>query len=276
MMELMSTDNPVQPAPPTESVIEFGGAPEEAAPAARGRRSVTQLIHGLAADRRSVPLAAAVGAVALFASLISEWQTTVLSGSRFEEFESGRPWTAGITDLGAVGSGYAAGLFVLAAAVVLVLFGPPAGRRHVRLIGLAAGGVQLGLIAATASMLGDSSRVAGGLFFVVSGDPDEIQLTYGRGIYCAVLGVLAALLALWLAGRHLPPEAPARTAEEAPPEAEEELPEPEQAGWSWRRPTRAEPAEDERPDAPIDLTVSSVNPFTMRNEDRDKPAQRDE
>ena len=124
MMELMSTDNPVHPAAPAEAIIDFGAASQERPPAARGRRSLTELGQGLAADRRSVPLAAAVGAVALFASLVSEWQTTVLGTSRFEDIQADRPLPAGVADLGALGSGYLAGLFVLAGAVVLVLFGP--------------------------------------------------------------------------------------------------------------------------------------------------------
>src|SRR4029450_4634424 len=63
-----------------EAVVEFG-APE---PAARGRRrwSATEIIVGLGSDRRTVPLAAAVGAVALFASLISEWQVAPLRSNQ--------------------------------------------------------------------------------------------------------------------------------------------------------------------------------------------------
>jgi hypothetical protein len=269
MMGRMSTDNPVQPPAPAEAVIEFGGGSEERAPAARGRRSLTELAQGLAADRRSVPLAAVVGAVALFASLLSEWQVTMVDAAQFQDVRSDRPLPAGVADLGALGSGYIAGLFVLAGAMVLVLFGPHAGRRHARLLGMTAAGVLLGLLAATASELGGSSRAAA-LLFVVGLEEDQIHLTYGRGIVCAVAGVLDVLLALWLAGRHLPPDGPAVPGSE---QAAEPEPEAGPVVWSWRRPVREElEEEDERPDAPIDLTVSSSTPFTLRDEDRDKPA----
>jgi len=273
MMELMSTDNPVHPAAPAEAIIDFGVASQERPPVARGRRSLTELGQGLAADRRSVPLAAAVGAVALFASLVSEWQTTVLGTSRFEDIQADRPLPAGVADLGALGSGYLAGLFVLAGAVVLVLFGPHAGRRHLRLLGMTAAGVLLGLLAATASALRETSRAVNSLF-IIGLEDDQIRLTYGRGFFCAVIGVLAVLLALWLAGRHLPPDGTAVSREEQ--EAAEPEPAPEAVVWSWRRPVREEPGEDELPGAPIDLSVSSTTPFSLRDEDRDKPAKGDE
>jgi hypothetical protein len=272
----MSTEHPVQ-APPAEAVIEFGGGPEEDTPSPRGRRSLTELTRELAADRRTVPLAAVVGAVALFASLISEWQITVLDTSQFGESQGGnRPLPAGVTDLGALGSGYVVGLFALAGAVVLVLFGPPAGRRHVRLLGMTAAGVLLGLLAALASSLGASSRALSSVY-TFDLDDDQIQLTYGRGIWCAFLGVLAVLLALWLAGRHLPPDTPIVVAKDEPEEPVEAAPPPGPVVWSWRRPAKEEPADDEeQPDAPIDLTVSSTTPFTLRDEDRDKAVKRDD
>ena len=248
--------------PPTETVVEFG-APE---PAARERRrwSATEIIVGLGSDRRTVPLAAAVGAVALFASLISEWQVTLLKSSETENVLGGnRPVPAGLADLGALGTGFLAGLFLLAGAVVFVLFGPPAGRPWARLAGLTVAGVEAAVLGALAHDLSSATRSPLGLF--AAGMPEEqVNLTYGRGLWCALVGVGAVALALWLAGRHLPTAPPAGDAPEA------EAADPPEEIWSWRRP-RTTP-DEETPDAPIDLTVTSVSPFTSRSEDRDSPA----
>ena len=48
--------------------------------------------------------------------------------------------------LGAFGGAYLTGLFLLVAAIVLTLFGPPAGRRYARLAGLGVGGAVLGVV----------------------------------------------------------------------------------------------------------------------------------
>jgi hypothetical protein len=133
MMDRMSPDRPPTGSAPTpqEAVVEFGAGPQERSRPERRRRSFTALVAGLAADRRSVPLAAAVGAVALFASLISEWQITAIDITEFGGTASARqPVTAGVGDLGAFGAGYLAGLFALAAAMALVLFGPPTARPY--------------------------------------------------------------------------------------------------------------------------------------------------
>jgi hypothetical protein len=249
MMVSMSSDP--QPADrdtaQPEAVVEFGPEPDEPR-RDRRRWSVTEIAAGLAADRRAVPLAAAVGGVALFASLISEWQITVLDTDQFTGGTGGdpRPLAAGVTDLGALGSAYLVGLFVLAGVMTLVLFGPPPARRYARLLGLSTGGVLLALLVA------------------LELDGDDMKLSYGRGLWCAFFGVAAVLLALYLAGRHEPqlvevePHAGADGAAPAGPVV-----------WSWRRPKE----EDEGPpDAPFDLTVTSTKPFTSLGDDRDKPS----
>jgi hypothetical protein len=251
MMGLMSTE--------PQAVVEFGAEPEEPV-GGRRRWNVTQIASGLADDRRAVPLAAAVGAVALFAALVSEWQVTVLDASRFAGGDNvAGPLTTGIADLGALGGGFLAGMFVLVAAAVLVIFGPVAGHSYARLVGLSTGGVLLALLAALASTLGDSTRAVEGIF-LLEFEEDQMQLSYGRGIWCALFGVLAMMLALYLSGRSSLPVEPASPDEpevvQAPPV------------WSWRRP-RAE-AEDQAPDAPLDLSVTSTTPFTSQSEDRDK------
>jgi hypothetical protein len=254
-MSVMAAEEPT----PVETVVEFGTTAP--APDRRRRWSMSGVVAGLGSDRRTVPVAAAVGGVALFASLISEWQITQLNDGDAERVIGGsRPVPAGLADFGALGTGYVAGLFLLAGAVTFMLFGPPAGRRWARLAGLTVAGVQAALLGALAETLGRTTHSAVGLF--AAGMPEgQVQLSYGRGIWCALVGVGAVALALWLAGRHL-------TAAPADPEAADELADEE--AWTWRRPRTA--MDDETPDAPIDLTVSSVNPFTSRSEDRDAPA----
>ena len=271
MMDLMSPDpQPAGPGPmPPETVVEFGPDPD-AEPSRRRRWNVAEIAAALAADRRAVPLAAAVGAVALFAALMSEWQVTVMDTMPFGNTRgSNRPLPAGIADLGALGAGFLAGLVVLAGATVLVLFGPPAGRRHARLLGLATGGVLLAMLAALAGSLDDASRVIERAF-TLDLDEDQLQLTYGRGLWCAFFGVAAVLLALYLAGRHTAPEPGPEVDDDGDPVPPAEAP----VVWSWRRP-RAEPDDEQPPDAPFDLTVSSAKPFTSLSDDRDEPTRDD-
>ena len=258
MMDLMSPDpQPAGPAPtPPETVVEFGTDPD--APRPRRRRwSVPELATSLAADRRAVPLAAAVGAVALFASLLSEWQITVMDTTPFgESRSSSRPLPSGIGDLGALGGGFLVGLFVLTGATVL---------------GLASGGVLLAVLVALAASLDDTSRAVDTIF-TLELDEGQLQLSYGRGLWCAFIGVAAVLLALHLAGRHTPAadEAVAEAGDGEQPAPDAEAP----VVWSWRRPKA--PADDERlPDAPFDLTVSPTTPFTSLSEDRDRPSAGD-
>jgi hypothetical protein len=264
MMVLMSSDpQPAGPGQvPPETVVEFGPEPDEPRPQRR-RWSATELAVGLAADRRAVPLAAAVGAVALFASLISEWQITEINSDEIVGGSANgtRPLPIGVTDLGALGGAYLGGLFVLAGAMTLVLYGPRSTRRTARLIGLSTGGVLIALLAALTSALGDTSRVALAVF---ASELDEVLLSYGRGIWCAFFGVAAVVLALYLAGRHEPP-VPATGTETAPDQPVTEVP----VVWSWRRPKDGE--DDERPpDEPFDLTVAPTKPFTSLTDDRDK------
>jgi hypothetical protein len=256
---------------PTESVIEFGAVPDEPARGRRRRWNLSGLVASLAGDRRMVPLSAALGAVALFASLVSEWQITSIDTTVFNGAQSGlRPIPTDLIDLGGWAAAYVTGLFVLVSTTVLVLFGPPAGRRYARLTGLSTGGVLVALLAALEPSLDDVSRTLGYVIrFQVS--PGQYQVAGGRGIWCAIVGVLAVMLALFLAGRHTPAVAPA--VEATPGEAETEgRPDP---NWSWRRPRTAGEEDEQPPAAPIDLTVSPTTPFTSLNGDRDKPNEGD-
>jgi len=249
-----------------EAVVEFGPG-EDAAQDPPGRRMpVGGFLAGLAGDRRLVPLAAALGGLALFGSLISEWQVTEVDGAFWGDSEVGmRPLETTVADLGGWAGGYLTGLFLLVTAVVLTLFGPAAGRRYARLGALSVGGVLLALVAALGSYLGDTSRIVGQLG-ATSLQEDQVAISHGRGIWCAAVGVALVLLATILAGRHQPAEpvpvdAPAGA---GPPDAAEHT------VWSWRRPAAGE--EDGPPDAPFGLTVTAAKPFTTAPENVDKPS----
>jgi hypothetical protein len=234
-----------------EEVVEFG--PSQ--PSRPRWNSAT--VRSLAADRRAVPLAAVLAAVGYFASIISEWQLTTVD-QQFSLSGVGRvSLPTGVADLGALGTGFMIGVFVLAVTVVLTMFGPATGRHYARLIGLSAGGTLLGLLFAITFVLGNDSRTVPRTFIEV--DRDDVQIAYGRGVWCAIAGTVLALIALYLAGRHVAPATGS--------EAVEHVDEPA-AVWSWRRP----PAQDEEhhPEEPLGLTVTPVQPFTPAPGNRDR------
>jgi hypothetical protein len=250
-----------------EAVVEFG-ADDEAEREPGRRPPIGAFLTGLAADRRLVPLSAALGGVALFASLISEWQLTLIDGTFFGDGETGaqRPVKTMVADLDGWAGGYLAGLFLLVAAVVLTLFGPAAGRRYARLCALSTGGVLLAVVLAIGSYLGDTSGTVGQLS-LTGLEEGQVTTTLGRGTWCAAAGVLLALLSMILAGRHLraqpvPAGSPADAQADAEPPAA-----PEAALWSWRRPVATE--EDGLPEAPFDLTVAPAKPFISSPDNRD-------
>ena len=246
---------------PPETVIEFG-SPAEPRRSAR-RRSAARFWRGLAGDRRLVPLSALLGAIAAFASVVSEWQVTQVDGSAFGgAFFGQKMIPSDLADLGSFGAGYLTGLFLLVAALVLTMFGPVPGRGYARLAGLGVGGTLLGLLLALTSVLGSQSRVISRLY-TVQLNGGQLPVSYGRGLWCGLFAVVAAMVALYLAGRHQPPAATAADAGAGAGQAEE------RAAWSWRRPRAAE--EETAPDAPFELTVTSAKPFTTRGDDRDKP-----
>ncbi len=253
-----------------EAVVEFG--PDDDAQGAPGRRMpIGGFLAGLAGDRRLVPLAAALGGVALFGSLISEWQVTEVDGAFWGDGEeASRRLETTVADLSGWAGGYLAGLFLLVTAVVLTLFGPAAGQRYARLGALSVGGVLLAMLAAMTSYLGDTSPVIG-QFGMASLEPDQVALSPGRGVWCAVVGVALIVVATILAGRHqVAGPAPVAVPADAEPSDGEPSDAAEAAVWSWRRPVTSE--EDGPPDAPFDLTVTSAKPFTTSPENVDKPS----
>ncbi|MET0417068.1 MAG: hypothetical protein ABW022_13705 [Actinoplanes sp.] len=247
--------------PTPESVVEFGSPPAES----RRRWNIPGLPPGLATDRRLVPITAGLAAVAAFASLVSEWQVTTVDRALLggEGGEIVIPTDA--SDLGALGTGYLVGIFGVVAAVVLTLFGPAAARRYTRLTGLSVASTMLGLVLALAVSLGEQSRIISRLYTLDTAE-DQVQVAYGRGLWCALAAVLFALLALHLSGR--PMGAPA-----APETDEEPIDEEPAAVWSWRRPPDADDDDRSGPE-PLELTVSRAKPFTsLSADDRDKPSR---
>ena len=246
---------------PADSVVEFGGPP-----APRRRFDASGIARDLTRDRRVVPLTAALAGVAFLASLLSEWQLNQVDASVFSDGAGERMVTAGVSELGTLGTGYLIGIFGLVAGVVLTLFGPPAGRRYARLIGLSIGGTLLALLVALAGTLDDQSRIVERIYDLALED-DQLVVSYGRGLWCAFAGAVLALVSLYLAGRHLPAADPGAVPREAEPG---QAPEADPAAvWSWRRPQAADEAPD--PEAPLDLTVAPAKPFTSID-DRDRPA----
>ena len=240
-------------------MVEFGGD----APVSRRRWQPSEVLRALATDRRAVPLTALLGALAVLVSLISEWQVTTVDAEEFTGGVGPHAVSTGLIDLGALGSAYLIGLFPLAAAVVLTMFGPVAGRRWARLGGLCAGGMLLAVLFATTASLGSESRVVPNLYRMQF-DKNQVQIAYGRGLWCAAAGVVLVMLALYLADRHQP-RVPAPPSESggAPPSVADE------SAWGWRRPPAAR--EEADPDQPLELTVAPAKPFTSWGDDRDKP-----
>jgi hypothetical protein len=248
-----------------EAVVEFGPDDDAERPPRR-RAAVGDFLTGLAGDRRVVPLAAALGGVALFGSLVSEWQLTEIDATFWGDGEVGtRAAQTMLADLDGWSGGYLTGLFLLIAAAVLTLFGPPAGRRYARLAALSVGGTLLAMVVAIGSYLGDTSGAVGQLT-LTNLEENQVTVSNGRGLWCAGVGVALVLLAMVLAGRH-------QTAPPVPVDAPAEAAEPVEAVapvWSWRRPPTGD--EDGLPDAPFDLTVTAAKPFTTSQDNTDKPS----
>ena len=226
-MEHMSVDS--------EAVIEFG-APER--PEREERPSRFAPLRDLGSDHRLPVLVAGIGAAAAFASLISEWQTTTVQGIAFSDGEvaEAEMFRANVIDLGGAGAAYLGGLFLVVTAVVLALFGPTPARRYARLAGFSLGGVQLALMLAVVQMLGENSLLISRFLSAQIGER-EPEVAYGRGIWCALAGAVAALIALWLAER--------------------------QEGEPRERRVKPRPAEEPEniPDAPLELSIAPAAPF---------------
>lgn len=249
------------------AVVEFGGQEP------RSRRAVfTDAVGKLRRDQRVVPVVAALAGLALFASLASEWQVTTINEPDF--FGQGiapAPVSAGLGELGGWSAAYLVGVFALVCCVALVLFAPPAVRYLARVIGLATAGTLGAVVVAIALDLNDRSLAITSLGIYSGPDSPEFELTYGRGLTMAFLGVGGLALALYLAGRLMPAPAPA-DATVASAEAEPDgAASPAESDWPWRRPaTKQAPDPAESLPEPIDLTVSPTTPFVPLSDQPDR------
>jgi hypothetical protein len=245
------------------AVVEFGpasGPPDQPPPR---RPALSRLLAGARLDDRAVPALAGLGAVAVFVSLVSPWQATVVDPDTVVGPGAPQEVSAGLLDLGSWGTGYLMAGFALAACVALVLFGAPAVRRHARVAGLGVGGALFAMVVALAVELSRNSVVYP-VFYVSEQEP---ATSYRPGMYLAFLGAAALTVALYLAGR-LPSPAQLRgtagegAAGQGAGEAGAAAAGAGEEGslWRWRRPSQpaADPTE---PPPPADLTVSPAAPF---------------
>jgi len=238
------------------AVVEFG-----ADEPARKRPGASQVLTAVRKDWRLVPIVAGLSAVAVFASLVGEWQTTTFTPQSLliPPDQVPPPSTAGIADLGGFATGYLIGVFVMVGCTSLILFGRPAMRDQLRILGLTAAGISAAvLVGATVWLDGHSATYELARLFFGSQGP-TYDLTYERGLTMAYVGVVGFVIALYLAGRLIP----APPAQVAPTAVE---PEPEtaaQVDWPWRRPRAAAEPDDLGSDLPppADLTVGPTAPF---------------
>lgn len=242
----MSQDAAAEP-----TVVDWA-EPDEPEPGGRFGAALATLRR----DRRVLLTAAGLAAVALVASLIGEWQVTTVTPDA-STVDLGADSTtqrlaAGIGGIGTWGAGYLMGIFLAVAGAAVVLFGPAAGRAQVRLATLGGCGALLALLVAAWNDLGQRSAM---VTFIGGGGP-SLTLAHGRGISAAIVGTLLLGGTLFLAGdlRVAPPAAGPPAAEPTERPADQDL-----SVW---RPRRSAPAEDERPEEPLDLTVTPVAPFT--------------
>jgi hypothetical protein len=228
------------------AVVEFGPASGPPGPAPH-RPALSRLLTGARLDDRAVPVIAGLGAVAVFVSMFSPWQLTLANVSLASDDGVQMRLSAGLTELGSLGSGYLMGVFAVAACTALVLFGAPPVRQHARLAGLGVSGALFALVIALGVQLSQHSVVV--REEVLGRQPDT---SYRTGMYLAFAGVAALGVALYLAGR-LP--APVHGDAEAGAEAKEP------SLWRWpRRPAKPAAGADVPP-PPADLTVSPTTPF---------------
>ncbi|MEV1286706.1 hypothetical protein [Micromonospora sp. NPDC049679] len=192
MSQQHSVDKPADGPP----IVAWGDEPR-----APGR--ISRFTTTVRRGRRLGPTVAALGTVAIFASLVTEWAVTTLPGAS----PDGRgpldvPHT--VNDIGSFGTAYLVGVLALAGCVTLVLFGTPAIRRNVRVGGLTLAAALLVILGALAASLG---RIMNRYFF--SGG-ETLVVDYGRGLVTAFVGV-AALGAALLLARSVEPDAAGTT-----------------------------------------------------------------
>jgi hypothetical protein len=204
-------------------------------------------VAGLGRDRRIVPLVGGLGAIAVLTSFTGEWTVVTLP----DLDNSGNPTALrmpgefrlanSIAELSGFGAGYLVGVFVLLAALALVVAGTPGVRRNARVVGLA---VTVGVVALLVGITMTADDIAQRqLSFGIS---VLIEVTYGRGLVTAYLGTALLGAALLIAGRFIPDGG--STTDEGATTAGG-------SGAGSNRPV-------DIPPPPIDLTVTPIRPFT--------------
>lgn len=156
------------------------------------------------------------GAVAVFGSLIGEWQVTDLSellppGTGGEDDIT--ELMAGVAEIGAWGAGWLVGVFALLAATAVALFAQPALRGPARAVGLAGAAALALVVTAAAAELSRESVAESAVFGFRGLQPDtSLEVTLGRGLFAGYGGLLLLAAALWLL-RSPAPAPPAGTPE---------------------------------------------------------------
>jgi hypothetical protein len=148
--------------------------------------------------RRLGPVLAGLGTLAMFGSLLGEWQTTRITAETGESLLSGdgREIQVGLAELGVWGVGWLVGAMVLTTAVALVVLGGGAPRPTVRTAGLAGAGVLLMVLVATTVYLRAGGPYRGDLFGL-GGEHHEYSLGWGLVVAYGTVVLMAA--ALWSA-----------------------------------------------------------------------------
>ncbi|WP_442930598.1 hypothetical protein [Micromonospora sp. NBC_00421] len=194
-------------------------------------------------DRRLPPVLVLLGAVAATASMAGEWLVMTVPNGGPEGSGTIRV-PGGVAEVGGFGIAYLVGLLLLSVAVAMALRGRPATRHDARVAGLAMAGVLLVLLVVTAFSLDDSGQRA--LFY---SPEDGFRVDYGRGLVMAFVAVVLVGAALLTIVRQ-PDD---RLADGAGAET---------------GPVGVDPgADDDRPAAPADLTVTPTVPFARRERD---------
>jgi hypothetical protein len=204
-------------------------------------------------------LLAGLGALALFGSLIAEWQVTSLPGPGFSDEPAGREdYAVGVVALGTWGVVWLVGATALAVCLAVTIAGQDPLRPTARTIGLAIAAVQVPVLVAASLDLARASAMSAVFGLVGPGLP-EFEVALGRGLFAAYAGVVLVGAALWLAR---PVPAPAVAPGSVPaPAGPGSVP----GGGAAGEVAPAGPDDD----GPADLAVAPAEPLTHPGDERE-------
>jgi hypothetical protein len=254
----MSQDQSVSPdavAPDEQSSIVEWGTDE--AP----RRPLHRLADALRNDRRIIPVIAGLGGIALFASFVGDWQV-IIAYDAPPDGNTSRRFTTGVADLDGLGTAFLVGTLALVTAAALVLFGPPRGRAYARVAGLSLAGGVGALLVATAVQLRELTGPFN-VFFFFAAEQRQPDVSAGRGLQAAFVGVALLGFALFLAGRRLRDDAAGDLDLRAASVGDDDT--EAMRGDRGPRGARRAPAPQA---AALDLTVAPAAPFVRFTDDR--------